>query len=65
MFLPYLVTLLLVKVSAEYFYEVSPVDLPSFDHVTCGDNIGRSLLYADIFFPIEERVSVLNWIELN
>lgn len=54
--LPYLSILLLVKVANEYFSEVSAVEIPSNDD-ECERTIWRNLLFIDIFFPLDQRVT--------
>lgn len=53
---PYLTILLLLKISTQYFNEVSVVEIPSNDD-TCTETMWRNILFIDIFFPLDQRVS--------
>lgn len=53
---PYLTVLLLLKISTQYFEEVSVVEIPSNDD-TCAETMWRNILFIDIFFPMDQRVS--------
>lgn len=56
---PYLTILLLLKISTEYFEEVSVVEIPSNDH-TCAETMWRNILFIDIFLPLDQRVRRCN-----
>lgn len=53
---PYVSVLLLLKVSTDHFFETSVVQIPSNDG-NCGAIMWRNLIFIDIFFPLEQRVS--------
>lgn len=55
---PYLVVLIVLQLTMKHFTDVSLLDIPSEDHVTCQEHMWKNILYIDTFFPVTERVRV-------
>lgn len=43
----------------KHFNSHSIVDIPSEDHITCEESMWKNILYIDTFYPIKDRVSLI------
>lgn len=56
---PYIVALLILQMVMKHFHDFGVVDIPSMDHLTCPTSMWHNIAFIDQFYPLEERVSLL------